>query len=122
MRDCIALAFLLLAFDGCSSYRSVTVAERERISFQERIYKIEMTSGNFIDFSDDPLGYAVLKSGGIERFLPDGSVVTIPFTEVKRIYAKETTLLSSAGSIILIGAVVAALLFVVLGNINFPGM
>jgi hypothetical protein len=122
MRDCIALAFLLIVFGGCSSYRSVTVAERERISFEERIYKIETTAGDFIDFSDDLLGCAVLKSGGIERFMPDGSVVTIPFTAVKRIYTMETTVLSSAGSIILIGAVVAALLFVVLGNINFPGM
>jgi hypothetical protein len=110
MRDCIALAFLPLALGGCSSYRSATVAERERISFKERIYKIETTAGDFIDFTDDLLGYAVLKSGGIERFMPDGSVVTIPFTAVKRIYTMETTVLSSAGIIILIGAVVAALL------------
>jgi hypothetical protein len=116
------LVLICLGFCGCSSYRNVSIAERERLTPEERIYKIELTSGEFVEFEGDPLGFAMLKPGGIERLLADGAVVTIPVASVKRIYTKETTFLSTTGGIILISAVGAVLLFVALGTISFPGM
>ncbi len=113
---------IVIAFSGCSSYRAVTAAEAKSVPAEQQIYKIETTNGQVVDFESDPLGHALLKSGGIERLLPDGTVTTIPLNTVKTIYTKETNFLSTTGGIILLSAVVAVVVVFALGGLSFHGI
>ena len=110
------LAIFVLAEAGCAYYNSVSVEDRHKISDAEKIYKIETTSGEFIDFDSDPLGYAVMHPDGIARFMQDGSIRIIPFSSVKTIFTKEISVVSTTGSVILIGAVVAAVLVLLVAH------
>ena len=112
----LLLTVLILAQAGCASYNSVSVEDRHEISEAQKIYKIETTSGEFIDFDSDPLGYAIIQPDGIARFMEDGSIRIIPLSSVKTIFTKETNLASIAGSAILIGAVVATVLVLLVAH------
>jgi hypothetical protein len=92
VRACITIltlcTFTLMTF-GCQSSKQILASESGKIKEPQKIYKIETLDGRTINFEDDPLGYAMLRSTSIERFMKDGSIETIPLSSVKLIYTKQ---------------------------------
>jgi hypothetical protein len=83
------LLFLLLLKAGCSSYNDSLSNHRDRITSSETIYKVEKKDGSFVLFSQDTLSRARIRDSVIIGMQTDGSLISVPIQNVKRIYTKQ---------------------------------
>lgn len=103
----LMLLFLLLLFiEGCSSYDSVTSEHRNEISDSEMIYKVEKRNRDFIEFSQDTLNQARIRDSVIIGMQTDGSIISIPIEDVRRIYTKQP---SATATIVNVGIFTVAI-------------
>ena len=91
MKQIISIS-ILIAFTsgtfGCSSSHSFLVSQKQQIKEPQKVYRIQTTDGNIVDFESDSLGYAVLSDTTLQRLLPNGTAKTIPLSTVKVLYTK----------------------------------
>ncbi len=93
----------VLFFYGC--YDETTIAHLEP---NQKVTKVITTDGKELDFSDDELGYALVKENTLVRFLNNGSFEEIPLSNIKTAYFKEE--LSSYPTVYAISLVATGLL------------
>lgn len=78
-----SLAGLLIS---CYSYRAVSNDEFDGVSGSETVYKVETKDDRYVDFRDDPTGYAKLTSDSLYRFNADGSIQSFARSQVRSFF------------------------------------
>jgi len=116
--------FLLVAIllQGCNSYHTLTIEERDSIVEPQRIFRVELKDRSFVDFSSDSSGYGRFGENEIVGVLDDGSTRRIPLTEIERIYTKGTSTAATIGNLTFIGVGVAFIVYGIMGaHFTFGG-
>lgn len=76
--------YIGLSFYGCGTpYQAL---DRNNLKENQKVSKIILLNGKEINFSDDPLHYALYKSGKIERFTPQGKLEHYDPAIIKSLY------------------------------------
>jgi hypothetical protein len=88
--------------EGCSSYSSVTSENCDKVTSSEIIYKIEKRNGSMIELSQDSSSQARIQDSVLIGVQTDGSPISIPVTDVDRIYTKHP---STTATIVNVGMV-----------------
>lgn len=105
----VLLLLMVLSLACCNAYHTVTVNERNSIEDPQRIYRVELKDGSFVDFSTDSLRYGRLRESEIFGVIDDGSTQSIPLSEISRIYTKGPSTAATIGNITIVLASVAAI-------------
>ena len=98
---------------GCSSYRILTVDERERIVEPQKIFRLELTDDSFVDFSTDSSGFGKLRQNDIVGITDDDSLRVIPLNQIRHIYTKEPSATATITNLSLIGVGVGVVFYFV---------
>ncbi len=85
----ITLYAFIFYLVGCSATRTVPAGEHALIDSSTEVLKIETTEGKFLSFGSDRDGHAHLQDSTLVRILDDGSVVSIPLSDIKTLYPKD---------------------------------
>ena len=102
----MGLFLFLVLIEGCSSYDSFRSEHRNEISDSELIYKVEKKNGDLIEFAQDTLNQARLRDSVIIGLQTNGSRISIPIENVRRIYTKQS---SNTATIVNVGILTVAI-------------
>jgi ABC-type Fe3+-hydroxamate transport system substrate-binding protein len=111
-RAVIVTTLFLLFIEGCSSYNSVTSENCDQIASSEIIYKIEKRNGSMIEFSQDSSRQARIQDSVLIGMQTDGSPISIPVTDVSRIYTKHPSTTATIVNVGIITVGVGGLMYI----------
>lgn len=117
----VLISFVHFTLSGCYSLREVPADNNSSV----KIYKVETTEGEVIDFRDTALGYAVFSHDEIVSFRSDGEALTISKSNIRRIYTSSfdtgKTVLLVVGISAAAAGLLAALFAIALNGRGFGG-
>ena len=117
----IFLIGCILFVTGCQTSRPLTRDMVESKDQEIRISSVQLKDGTTIDFTSEPLGYAVLRDSSIYHMKTDGTIELIPLNKVELEKSKRLSSASESGVNnvvwIVMGSIVV--IFLLLRTIHF---
>ena len=116
LRVMTGLLAVAIASQGCDSYHTLTVKERNLLQEPQRIFRLELKDHSFVEFATDSSGYGTLRDSEIVGVLENGVVQTVRLNEIQRIYTKGPSTAATIGNLTFVGIVAAIVLSGILGR------
>ena len=115
------ITICILLVTGCQTSRHLTRDMVESKDQEIRISSVQLKDGNTIDFTSEPLGYAVLRDSSIYHMKTDGTIELIPLNKVELGKSKRlpTTVESGVDNVVWIVMGSIVVIFLLLRTIHF---
>jgi hypothetical protein len=117
----IPLIGCILFVTGCQTSRPLTRDMVKSKDQEIRISSVQLKDGNTIDFTSEPLGYAVLRDSSIYHMKTDGTIELIPLNKVELGKSKRLSTMSESGVDNIVWIVMGSIvmIFLLLRTIHF---